>query len=225
MIKTKRPSPKREMIKSIEPKQFKNITIGIMIYLVACLGLGTLERNMGKKITPKLLKTNEVNAQAVISPKTDKNATKSIVEPKKAITMIKVEVEKPIIKLKNGNAEQNEAVEYLWNKTKNIDMILTFYGESYLLKDVVNRNTNGTQDRFFCQLNSQYHAAFISEVEKEKVSDGKILDYCIEVWNDGIKKGRIHSTFYAYSHRYDKRVRGAFYINQAAYNEFYKSVK
>ena len=128
------------------------------------------------------------------------------------------------IKLKNGDDEQNRVVAYLWEKTKNIDLILTFYGESWLKSNTINNNklkdgTIWSRDFGYCQLNDKYHNEYIKSNNFKIMSSQ--LDYCIEVYNKAVKAGRIRTTFYAYNTRYSKRVRGQFVISQEAVNLTY----
>jgi len=59
---------------------------------------------------------------------------------------------------------------------------------------------NGYSDFGMCQLNMQWHEPFIrSEEFKDPY---KQIDYCYEVYQDGIKRGKIRTTFYGYNHRW-----------------------
>lgn len=154
--------------------------------------------------------------------------TQKFEEVKKEVKELKKEIDtNRYIYLKNGDDEQNKAVAYLWNKTKNIDIILTFYGESWLKSSTINNNklkdgTIWSQDFGYCQLNNKYHNEYILSNNFKNMSSQ--LDYCIEVYNKAIKSGRIKTTFYAYNSRYSKRVRSQFVISQEAVNITY-SVK
>lgn len=69
--------------------------------------------------------------------------------------------------------------------------------------------SNGYSDYGLCQLNGQYHAKFIfangQNIKgwwgKDFKDPYKQVDYCLEVWHDAIRKGRIKTTFYAYKNR------------------------
>lgn len=148
-----------------------------------------------------------------------------VIEVKKEVEIIKQELtSKDYIRLKNGTDEQNAVVAYLWNKTKNIDIILTFYGESWLKSSTINNNrlkdgTIWSKDFGYCQLNDKYHLNFIKSKDFKDMT--KQLDYCVEVYNKAVKAGRIKTTFYAYDHRYEKRIRSQFWISQEAVNLTY----
>ena len=125
-------------------------------------------------------------------------------------------VSTPYIQLIDGNEEQNKAVDYLWTKAHNIDIILTFYGESYLKGDVVHYNklkdgTVWSKDVGYCQLNSKYHSKFINSPDFQDIY--KQLDYCIDAYTKAIERGTIHTTFYAYDHRFEKRITQHFMIS------------
>lgn len=167
------------------------------------------------------------------SDKFDKKLNNIKIENKAEVIEVKKEVEivkqvinsKDYIRLKNGDNEQNAAVAYLWNKTKNIDIILTFYGESWLKSSTINNNrlkdgTIWSKDFGYCQLNDKYHLNFINSKDFKNMDSQ--LNYCIEVYNKAIKSGRIKTTFYAYNSRYSKRVRGQFVISQEAVDITYK---
>lgn len=148
-----------------------------------------------------------------------------VIEVKKEVATVKQQINTTnYIRLKNGDDEQNAVVAYLWHKTHNIDIILTFYGESWLKSSTINNNklqdgTIWSTDFGYCQLNDKYHKEFINS--KEFTDMNKQLDYCIEVYNKAIKSGRIKTTFYAYNHRYSKRIRSQFVISQEAVNLTY----
>ena len=126
----------------------------------------------------------------------------------------------PIIR-KDNNLTKQKLVDYLWEKTKNIDMILTFERESGLDITRVNGNKDKqgkvwSWDYGICQLNSVYHWDFITS--KDFKNPYKQLDYCIAVYNKAIKSGRIKTTFYAYNKK--ETVRERFIITQEAYDIF-----
>lgn len=119
------------------------------------------------------------------------------------------------------------------------DALLTFQWENGAWN--ITRQSNyindaGVRERSFgiCQLMEKYHAKFIrrsgwTEVRpwyykvnaKEAQASGftdefldweKHTDYCLSVWDDAMKKGRIATTFYAYSGR--EKYRGLFSIKE-----------
>ena len=95
--------------------------------------------------------------------------------------------------------EQNAWIMYAYERC-GIDCVRTFEAESGWRIDVVSKaNRNGTRDHGACQLNSQYHKKFINSPDFQ--DPYKQLDYCIGVWNDAIKKGRMKTTFYGYNVR------------------------
>lgn len=110
-----------------------------------------------------------------------------------------------------------DIVNYAYKKGGK-DFLLTLEGENGLWKwdrrsGVV--GSNGYYDYGICQLNGQWHAKFIfangynlkagfSENFKDPY---KQIDYCIGVWNDAIRKGKIKTTFYAYNVRHAKVAR------------------
>jgi len=181
----------------------KGYIIAIMIYIITCIILNKLSIKIDNNI-------KDVNAK--------------VIETKKEIEIIKEKVVElktdNYIKLKNGDDEQNKVVAYLWNKTQNIDLILTFYGESWLKASTINTNKNKTQDFGYCQLNSQYHNDYIKSNNFKIMSSQ--LDYCVEVYNKAVASGRIKTTFYAYNSRYSPRVRSQFVISQEAVDITYK---
>lgn len=59
---------------------------------------------------------------------------------------------------------------------------------------------NGHWDWGICQLNYQWHAPFI---DHEEFNDPyKQIEYCWGVYQDGMKRGIIHRTFYGYNNRH-----------------------
>lgn len=162
-----------------------------------------------------------------------KTTNVKVIEQQKELTTIKKDVvilkqvidTNDYIRLKNGDEEQNKVVSYLWEKTHNIDIILTFYGESWLKSSTINNNklkdgTIWSKDYGYCQLNDKYHLNFIKSKDFKDMT--KQLDYCVEVYNKAVKAGRIKTTFYAYDHRFDKRIRSQFIISQEAVDMTYK---
>jgi len=185
----------------------KGYIIAIIMYIILCVIMHNIELKLNKEV------------------KAVNNIEKQVIEVKKEAIEVKKQVKElttnKYIKLKNGDKEQNEVVSYLWNKTHNIDIILTFYGESWLKSNTINnKNTNGTIDYGYCQLNNAYHKDYILSNNFKIMSSQ--LDYCVEVWNKAIKSGRIYTTFYAYKYRFNKRIRSQFYISQEAVDITYK---
>ena len=181
---------------------------GYIIAILMYIALIVLFRYTSDKFDKKLIET-----------KTE------VVEVKKEVAEVKQQLNTTnYIRLKNGDDEQNAVVAYLWSKTKNIDIILTFYGESWLKSSTVNNNrlqdgTIWSKDFGYCQLNDKYHLNFINSKDFKDMN--KQLDYCVEVYNKAINSGRIKTTFYAYSHRYSNRIRSQFVISQEAVNLTY----
>lgn len=162
-----------------------------------------------------------------------KTTNVKVIEQQKELTTIKKDVvilkqvidTNDYIRLKNGDEEQNKVVSYLWNKTHNIDIILTFYGESWLKTATINNNRDKegniwSKDYGYCQLNDKYHNEFIKSNNFKNMSSQ--LDYCIDVYTKAIERGTIHTTFYAYDHRFEKRIRSQFIISQEAVDITYK---
>lgn len=97
---------------------------------------------------------------------------------------------------KNVGEDVQKLIQYTFERCGE-ECVLTFEGESGWRYDAKNRNRNGTFDIGYCQLNSQYHIKFIrSHHFKDKY---QVLDYCINVWHDAVKKKRLRTTFYAYN--------------------------
>jgi hypothetical protein len=111
-----------------------------------------------------------------------------------------------------ASEEQNQWINYAYNRC-GIDCVKTWEGESGWRLNIVSKpNTNGTKDYSLCQLNSQYHWDFINS---EAIKDPyKVLDYCIAVWNDAKKKGRLKTTFYAYNVRNTPGINKRFSISK-----------
>ena len=135
----------------------------------------------------------------------------------------KVETEKPQnqTRIVRKGFEDNEEIQNLVNYAYSLwgkDFLLTLEWENGLWK--WNRKStlvwsNGFSDYGLCQLNAKYHGKFIfansvnlhagfSENFKDPY---KQIDYCWGVFQDGVKRGIIASTFYAYNTRHDKAQR------------------
>jgi len=89
---------------------------------------------------------------------------------------------------KNGaSKEQNEWIKYTFDRC-GIECVLTFEAESGWVHQIPGNSVNkdGTRDHGLCQLNSKYHKGFL---KSDAVKDPyKVLDYCIEVWKDAMKR-------------------------------------
>lgn len=95
--------------------------------------------------------------------------------------------------------EQNAWIMYAFVRC-GLDCVKTWEAESGWRKDIVSKaNRNGSRDYGLCQVNSQYHSKFIKSPDFQ--DPYKQLDYCIGIWNDAMKKGRIKTTFYGYNVR------------------------
>ncbi len=206
----------------ITKQELKSFMKFVAVYFIICISLrislNILEAK-NKPISNDNIEKGKITQEEVETPlKTQINSKKEV---------------SPIIKrygYKTETAEvkkhKQDIVDYLWEKTKNIDMILTFEYESGLDENAIFNNIRikdgieyvKSTDYGLCMLNNQYHIAFIEDDNFNNWKDQ--ADYCIRVYNDGIKRGIIQSTFYGYNHRLDRR--GIYFINQEAYNEFYK---
>lgn len=96
---------------------------------------------------------------------------------------------------KNIGEDVQKMIQYAFDRCGEL-CVLVFEAESGWRYDAKNtKNKNGTYDISYCQLNSQYHLRFIKSVHfKDKY---KVLDYCIGVWHDAKKRGKLKTTFYA----------------------------
>jgi len=97
--------------------------------------------------------------------------------------------------------EKNALVSYAYEKGGK-DFMLTLGAENGTWEK--NRcsgvNSNGYRDCGICQLNRKWHSNFIDSPEFQ--DPYKQIDYCLRVYNDGIEKGRITTTFYGYNVRH-----------------------
>lgn len=113
-----------------------------------------------------------------------------------------------------SNKEMQDLVNYAY-KIGGKDFLLTMEWENGLWKwdrksGLV--GSNGYSDYGLCQLNAQYHGKWMFAngsnpkdwFSKEFQDPYKQIDYCCGVFQDGLAKGRIHTTFYAYNKRHDK---------------------
>jgi hypothetical protein len=173
------------------------------------------------KLNKITLNEQKVKSNEIILVK-ENNSSKVKIEPKKEVVKVaqapKIEVKKEIpIKRKSGTDEQHKIVEYLWNKTQNIDLILTFERESGLDKNAYNVNKNGSFDKGLCQVNSNYHLDWINSKDFKDIY--KQMDYCIDLYLSYEKRGIVGKRFYAYNKR--STVRDRYVITQEAYNIAY----
>ena len=100
---------------------------------------------------------------------------------------------------RGASDEQQEWIDYAFARCGR-DCVEAWQAESGWIMDRVSRkNRNGTRDWGICQQNSQYHWEFISSPAFK--DPYKQLDYCIGIWNDAKKKGRLTTTFFAYNVR------------------------
>lgn len=212
----------------MKKREIINWSIFILIYIIICITLSTILKVIDKpeiKHSAGIIQTKTANAEE--KPKEEKK-----------------EKEKPIVIRKDGVIEETKEiieykqkiVDYLWEKTHNIDMILTFEYESGLDKDRIVHNylKNGageyilneegkriikSTDYGICQLNDPLggHINFIRSEEFKSWKNQ--ADYCIRVYQDGINRGIIQTTFYGYNHRMERR--NLYYINQEAYNIYW----
>lgn len=87
-----------------------------------------------------------------------------------------------------GSDEQNELVQLAY-ELGGIDFVYTIEAESGFRSNAINWNTNGTYDKYECQLNSAYHSYMFDKPEFQ-IARNRIY-YCYDVWLDGKKKGRM----------------------------------
>lgn len=98
---------------------------------------------------------------------------------------------------KGASEEQQQWIAYAFARC-GLECVLTFEAESgWVLTAKNTKNKNGTFDQGLCQMNSQYHIAFIRSSAMQ--DPYKQLDRCIGIWKDAVKKGRLKTTFYAYN--------------------------
>lgn len=104
---------------------------------------------------------------------------------------------------KNASPEQQEKVDYAYLISNgNKDFILTLEAENGLWttnRSSIAVGSNGYRDVGLCQLNRQWHVAFIDSPEFSDFR--KQLSYCYEVFRKGMESGRIRTTFYGYNNR------------------------
>ena len=208
----------------------KRIIIGLIIYTALCFLASGIEKKIEGHKTQNL---SVANAKVISYGSTNKNVTTRQASGKK-------EVSKPIIRKQQNNETREQAeekqkyVDYIWNKGKDFDMVLTFEFESGLNPNALNKNykkdANGnlvldkkgnkivdSTDHGLTQLNSDYHMAFI---QSENFKDPyKQLDYGIKLYQDYKKRGIIGKRFYGYNYR--ARIRSRYIISQEAVNITY----
>ena len=102
---------------------------------------------------------------------------------------------------KNGVSDEvNTILSYAYNISGEKDFVKTLVAENGTVdpqpkSDII--GANGFSDYGLCQLNRQWHYKFInSEDFKDPF---KQIDYCYGVYQDGMKRGIIRTTFYGYN--------------------------
>lgn len=208
----------------ITKKEFIFVMKFIAIYTIVCIAFRIFLNVIEPKAEAKIIQPIKVE------------------EVKETKKEIKKETKKePVIIRKQQKWETKEQaeekqgyVDYIWKKTKNIDMILTFEFESGYNKEAINKNYKKTKSGEFIldengnkivkstdhgipQLNTEYHMAFIQSEDFE--DPYKQIDYGIKLYLAYEKSGIIGERFYGYNYR--QRIRGRYYINQEAYNEYW----
>lgn len=184
------------------------------------------QKTNSSKITQVAIKNSPQSKEVVKNDMLTKSSS-STVPIKKPIQKISTNpLEQNLIIRQDGDKEKQKVVDYLWKKSHNIDLILTFERESGLRKNAVNYNRDKkgnilSSDIGFCQLNNQYHKQFL---ESEDFKDTyKQLDYCMEVYKNAISRGIIRTTFFAYNVR--NTVRNRFTIKPEAYKIYIAALK
>lgn len=129
--------------------------------------------------------------------KTKTNTAKQIKKP--------LEVKKTLIVYKKSfekSDPRQDLIKYAYSKWWK-DFLLTLDGENWLW--TANRKSmkigaNWYWDYGICQLNKKYHKAFINS--KEFKDPYRQIDYCFNIFQKALAKGRIKTTFYAYNYRH-----------------------
>jgi len=165
------------------------------------------------KIAPEIQPIEKpIEVKPSPKPATPKvSAPKPVVSKKETVAPPPKDPQRIIKKGWPATDEIQNIVNYAYKKGGK-DFLLTLEWENGLWKwdrrsGVV--GANGYYDYGICQLNGQWHGKFIfangynlkAGFSKDFQSPYKQIDYCIGVWNDAIRKGRIKSTFYAYNKR------------------------
>lgn len=200
-------------------------TVALIVYIIVIALFARVEH-----------KIENVSAKDVDVKVVDTVVVKNIVNDVAVVKRYGTSKESEAIK-----KHKQEIVDYLWNKSKNIDLILTFEYESgldegriaynylknkqsekYILDDKGNKIVDST-DFGICQLNDVYggHSKFI---ESEDFKDWrKQADYCMRVYESARVKGIIEKRFFGYVHRLERRQ--LYGINQIAYDIYWNTVK
>lgn len=108
-------------------------------------------------------------------------------------------------------ANQISTIRYKWGW---LTMVTTMIWENgWFDKDI----KSITNDHWLCQLNYRWHKDFINSTWfKDPFNQAY---YCLEVWNDAIKKKRLPTTFYAYNWR--KRFENRVSVKETKYYELF----
>jgi len=111
----------------------------------------------------------------------------------------------------NDNSEHKHLINYAY-KLWWMDFVKTL-GAECVSRDIdcYNKNTDGTVDRWLCQLNYSWHSSFIDS--EDFLNPYIQLRYCYDVWNDALYKNwikRLRTTFYGYNVR--SRQKNLFYL-------------
>lgn len=127
--------------------------------------------------TPSLNKAQKVVSTRSEPSKGNSIKTSQIANKRQIIGMRK----------KGGSEEQQKWIQYAFARC-GVECILTWEAESgWIHKRPGNKpNKNGTVDKGLCQLNSKYHSSFLKS--KESNDPYKVLDYCVSVWKDAMKR-------------------------------------
>lgn len=109
------------------------------------------------------------------------------------------QVKQPVPYKIGAGVEQQQLIQYVWEKTHEPRLIYTIEAESGWIWDRVGiaANYDGTRDYLLCQLNSYWHKEFLASSEAQ--DPYKVADYCIAVWGDASIKGKLTTTFYGYN--------------------------
>ena len=105
---------------------------------------------------------------------------------------------------KGASPEQQEKIDYAFLISNNDkDFVYTLEAENGLWsteRSSIIVGANGYRDVGLCQLSRQWHSDFINSPEFKDYK--KQLEYCWGVYQDGVKRGRIKTTFYGYNKRH-----------------------
>ena len=163
--------------------------------------------------------THRKNTAPVVPTIQTKKQTKAVTK-----STVKEVVAKPPVnpkRITKKGFEDNQHIQDLVNHAYKIggrDFLLTVEGENGLWQRDRKSGlvwANWFSDYWLCQLNAKYHRKWIF-ANKQNLKDWfskefqdwyNQLNYCWEVFQDWIKKGRLKTTFYAYNKRHDKAQR------------------